>query len=197
MKTYDREYFDRWYRHPTDRVATRHSLERKVRLAVSVAEFILARRIRSVLDIGCGEAPWFPVLRRLRSDVRYIGVESSEYAIARFGDSRNIRHGSIDDLGAMRLPRNIDLIVCADVLQYVDARGVERGLRAIRKLLGGVAYIETFTTDDAMEGDRDGWHERSAAEYRRLLRAARLTQCGPYCYLDRAAFTGLNDFEHC
>jgi SAM-dependent methyltransferase len=197
MKTYDRDYFDRWYRHPTEGVSTRDGLERKVRLAVSVAEFILGRRIRSVLDIGCGEAPWCPVLRRLRKDVRYIGVESSEYALAQFGAARNIRRGSLEELGTMRLPRSVDLIVCADVMQYIDTRGVERGLRAIRKLLGGVAYIETFTTDDAMEGDRDNWHERSAAEYRRLFRAARLTQCGPYCYLDRNSVVGVNDFESC
>lgn len=197
MKTYNREYFDHWYRHPTDRVATRDSLDRKVRLAVSVTEYILGRRIRSVLDIGCGEAPWYPVLRRMRRDVRYIGVESSEYALARYGESRNIRRGSLDELGAMRLPRHVDLIVCADVLQYVDTRSVERGLRAIRTLLHGVAYIETFATEDAMEGDHDNWHERSAAEYRRLLRAAKLTQCGPYCYIERESFNGLNEFETC
>lgn len=197
MKTYDREYFDRWYRHPAHRVATRDSLERKVRLAVSVAEFVLAREIRTVLDVGCGEAPWFPVLRRLRRNVRYVGVESSEYAVSRYGQTRNIRRGSVGDLASMRLPRNVDLIVCADVLQYVDTPSVARGLRAIRGLLGGVAYIETFTTADAMVGDRDGWHERTAAEYRRLLRGAGLTQCGPYCYLDLDAFPGLNDFEHC
>lgn len=197
MKTYDREYFNRWYRDPTDRVATRDSLERKVRLAVSIAEFVLGRPIRTVLDIGCGEAAWFPVLRRLRRDVRYIGVESSDYALERFGNARNIRRGTLEDLGELRLPRGIDLVVCADVLQYVDTRGVERGLKAIRRLLGGVAYIESFTTSDAMEGDRENWHERTEAEYRRLFRAAKLTQCGPYCYLDLDTFAGLNDFEHC
>jgi SAM-dependent methyltransferase len=197
MKNYDREYFDHWYRHPTHRVATRASLERKVRLAVAITEYMLGRSIRSVLDVGCGEAPWFPVLRRMRPTARYIGVESSEYAIARFGSERNIRRGSLDKLGAMRLPRNVDLIVCADVMQYVDDRGAARGLRAIRQLLGGVAYIETFTTDDGMEGDRDGWHERSSAEYRRLLRTAKLTQCGPYCYIETDSFIGLNEFEQC
>ena len=98
----------------------------------------------------------------------------------------------------MRLPRNIDLIVCADVLQYVDTRGVERGLRAIRNLLGGVAYIETFTTEDAMEGDHDNWHERSAAEYRRLFRAAQAHAMRSRTAISIAqSFNGLNDFEHC
>ena len=197
MKSYDRAYFERWYRDPADRVATRASLERKVRMAVSVAEFILGRRIRNVLDVGCGEAPWYTVLRRLRRDVRYIGIDSSEYAIARFGAARNIRRGSLGDLAHMKLPRAVDLVVCADVLQYVDTKDVERGLRAIRRILGGVAYIESFTTHDAMEGDKHGWHERSATEYRRLFRRAGLAQCGPYCYVDPHELDTLNEFEAC
>lgn len=196
MKVYDRAYFARWYRDPRDRVSTRDSLERKVRLAVGVAEFILCRRIRTVLDVGCGEAPWAPVLRRMRRGVRYIGVESSEYALQRFGEARNIRRGTLGGLSNLRLPRDIDLIVCADVLQYADTREVEKGLRAIRHRLGGIAYIEAFATEDSMEGDQLDWHERSAAEYRRLFRWAGLTQCGPHCYVNLAELDGLIEFEH-
>lgn len=196
MKAYDRAYFERWYRDPRDRVSTRDSLERKVRMAVSVAEFILCRRIRTVLDVGCGEAPWAPALQRLRRGVRYIGVESSEYALERYGTSRNIRRGTLGGLANMRLPRDIDLIVCADVLQYADTPEVVRGLRAIRRRLGGVAYIEAFATEDGMEGDQLDWHERSAAEYRRLFRRVGLTQCAPHCYVDLAELDGLIEFEH-
>jgi SAM-dependent methyltransferase len=197
MKSYDRTYFDRWYRSPTDRVATIDSLRRKVRLAVSVAEFLLGRPIRTVLDVGCGEASWLPILRSLRPDVRYIGVESSDYAIARYGRTRNIRRGTLATLDTLRLPRAIDLVVCADVLQYVASPEVEHGLKTIRRLLRGVAYVEAFTTDDAMEGDRDGWHDRSAADYRRLFRRAGLTQCGPYCWANVERLGVLNEFERC
>lgn len=195
MKSYDQAYFDRFYRDPAERVATAAGLERKVRMAVSIAEFLLAHRIRTVLDVGCGEAPWFPVLKRLRRDVRYIGIDSSDYVIERFGEARHIRRGDLASLGEMRLPKRIDLIVCADVLQYAETRDVERGLRAIAKLLGGVAYIETFATEDDMVGDRDGWIERSAAEYRRLTRDAGLSRCGPYCYVNTAELDSLNAFE--
>ncbi len=196
-KTYDRAYFERWYRDPGDRVSTQESLARKVHMAVSVAEFVLGRPIRTVVDIGCGEAPWYVVLRKLRREIRYIGIDSSEYAVQRFGKSRNIRQGSFADLDRMRLPRSVDLVVCADVLQYVDTRDATRGLRAIRRMLAGVAYIESFTTRDAMEGDRDGWHERTATEYRRLFRRAGLTPCGPYCYVDLDELDTMNEFEHC
>jgi SAM-dependent methyltransferase len=196
MKVYDQTYFNRWYRDPGDRVSTRESLVRKVRMAVSVTEFLLGREIRSVLDVGCGEAPWFRVLKRLRPKARYVGVDSSEYVVERFGDERNIRQGSLGTLNALKSLRRSDLVVCADVLQYVETRDVERGLRAIRKLLGGVAYVEAFTTEDEMEGDRVDWHERSAAEYRRLFRRAGLTQCGPYCYTNLDELDSLNSFEH-
>jgi len=196
-KRYDQHYFDRWYRDPRDRVATRDSLERKVRMAVSVTEFLLGRGLRSVIDVGCGEAPWFTVLRRVRPGARYIGIDSSDYVVERYAKSRNVRRGDFGTLGDLRLPKRVDLIVCADVLQYVDDADVARGLRAIRALLGGVAYIEAFTTADAMEGDTENWHDRDVADYARFFRTARLTQCGPNCFVNLDAVANLNDFEHC
>jgi trans-aconitate methyltransferase len=196
MKSYDRAYFERWYRHPTDRVSTRESLERKARMALAVTEFLIGRRVRSILDVGCGEAAWYPVVRRLRPEASYTGIDSSDYVLERFGAARNIRRGTFGDLAKMKPRRRADLIVCADVVQYVDAPELVRGLRAIRQLLGGVAYIEAFTTEDQMEGDRAGWHERTASQYRRLLRDAGLTQCGPYCYANLDELDTLNAFEH-
>lgn len=195
-KVYDRKYFERWYRHPRHRVSTRVDLTRKVRMAVSITEFLINRPIRSVLDIGCGEAAWFPVLRRLRPDVRYVGIDSSEYVIERYAATRNIRFGTLATLDKMKSLRASDLVVCADVLQYVDTAEVERGLRAIRRLTRGVAYVEAFTTEDTMIGDRVGWHRRSAAAYRRLFRRAGLTQCGPYCFVDLDELDTLSIFEH-
>ena len=196
MKSYDRDYFERWYRDPDDRVSTRDSLERKARLAIAVTEFLIGRRIRTILDVGCGEAPWFPIVRRLRPNASYTGIDSSDYVLERFGAERNIRRGTLGELGRMRLRRDVDLIICADVLQYVDTPELERGLRTIRRLLGGVAYIEAFATEDRMEGDRAGWHERTATQYRRLFRRVGLTQCGPYCYTNLDELDMLNAFEH-
>ena len=191
-KLYDRAYFERWYRDPRHRVATRESLERKIRMTVSLAEFLLGRELRSVLDVGCGEAAWFTVLRRLRPAARYIGIDASEYVLARFGAARNIRRGTFGRIGRLKLPRHIDLVVCADVLQYLETTEIERGLRAIKNLLAGVAYVESFTTEDAMEGDRTGWHERTAEAYRDLFRRAGLTQCGPYSYVNLDRIENLN-----
>jgi SAM-dependent methyltransferase len=195
MKQYDREYYERWYRDPATRIASADLLERKVRLALSAADFMLGREARSVLDIGCGEGEWFSVLRRIRRGIAYTGVESSEYAVARFGRRRNIRLGSFGRLDQLGFRKPFDLIVCADVVQYISDRDLRRGLTVMRRLTAGVAYVETFAAEDSMVGDRDGWIDRPAAKIHRLFREAGLTHCGFYCWLDRRKITNANRFE--
>lgn len=194
-KTYDRAYFDRWYRHSRYAVIHGDVLERRVRLALAAAEYLLERRIRTVLDVGCGEAPWRAILRRLRPRLRYTGVDSSEYAVRRFGKRRNIRHGRFGELGKLALRGPYDLIVCSDVLHYVTSRELLPGLTALRKLLGGVAFIELFTAEDEVMGDDVEFHERPGARYRRLFRAAGLTPIGLHCWVGPEMVGQLLRFE--
>ena len=168
------------------RVATRAAVERKARLVLGVAEALLLRPVRSVLDIGCGEATWRRPLLALRPGLEYTGLDSSEYVVARFGRSRNIRRGTFGTLGTFHLGGPFDVIVCCDVLQYVPPRELGRGLRAVSALLGGVAYLEAYTTDDDIEGDRRAWHHRSPAQYRRAFKAAGLTGVGMHCWVGAA-----------
>ena len=152
-------------------------------MVLGVAERYLGRNLRSVLDVGAGEGSWGRELRRLRPGLRYLGVDPSEYVVARHGRRRNIRLGRFEELHTMRLGTGFDLIVCADMLQYVAHAPLARGIHHLARLLGGVAYLEAYTTGDDMEGDLDGWHPRSKVRYRRLFAAAGLTACGSHCYL--------------
>jgi SAM-dependent methyltransferase len=195
MKEYSRDYYARWYRDPSTRIATAEGTARKVRLAVGAAEFMLARRIESVLDIGCGEAPWRAPLLKLRPGISYLGVESSDYVVSTFGTTRNIVRGSFGKLGALKLRRRFDLVVCADVVQYIGDDDLRRGLREIRRMAGGVAYIETFAREDAMEGDRDGWIERPHRVISRFFHEAGLRHCGFYCWIDPKKIRNANSFE--
>jgi SAM-dependent methyltransferase len=195
MKTYDRAYFRKWYQDPDTRIASRAGLARKVALAVAAAEFMLARPIESVLDVGCGEGSWRAPLRKLRPRATYLGVDSSEYAVRRYGASRNIRRGEFGNLKALHLEPEFDLIVCADVVQYIPDDDLRRGLCEIRRLARGVAYIETFAAEDAMEGDRDGWIDRPARAISRFFRDAGLSHCGMYCWIDPRKITNANRFE--
>jgi len=185
-KVYDEAYFRRWYHDPAQRVITPEAVARKVRLVVGIAESLLERPIRTILDVGCGEGAWRAHLRRLRPAVRYTGVESSEYAVRRFGRLRGIRHGTFGALGEVRLAAAYDLIVVCDVLQYVPEGELAIGLRAIAERLSGVTYLEAYATEDAIEGDLGAWHHRSAEQYRRHFRRAGLTPVGMHCYVGPA-----------
>jgi SAM-dependent methyltransferase len=194
-KIYDREYFDRWYRDPRHSPFEDGVLPRRVQLAVAATEYLIERPIQTVLDVGCGEGPWRALLRHARPRVRYVGVDSSEYVVRRFGRLRNIRLGRFGELGRIGLRGPFDLIICSDVLHYVPTPEARRGLRAIARLLGGVAFIEVFTPDDDTVGDGEDFQRRSAASYRRLFREARLVHLGLHCYAGRALRNVLTTFE--
>ncbi|MBX3726327.1 MAG: class I SAM-dependent methyltransferase [Xanthomonadales bacterium] len=180
-KRYDRDYFDRWYRrHGINRAAT---LARKVALAVACAEYHLGRPLASVLDVGCGEGAWRAPLRRLRPGVEYLGLDSSDYAIERFGRSRNLHEARFGDLSGLRFDDSFDLVVCADVLHYLDDVEVRAGLPGLVANGHGLAWLEAYCAEDEVEGDLDGFHARPADWYRRAFADAGLVQAGSHCWL--------------
>lgn len=185
-KTYDEAYFTKWYRDPRTRVHSPDDVRRKIHMVLGITERYLGRKLRSVLDIGAGEGTWGRELRRLRPTLRYRGIDPSEYVVARHGRRRNIRLGRFEELPELALGRDYDLIVCADVLQYIPTPALVRGVRHLASLLTGVAYLEAYTSGDEMEGDLDGWHQRSKSRYRRIFADAGLTACGSHCYLSPA-----------
>jgi SAM-dependent methyltransferase len=185
-KTYDRDYYEQWYHDPARRVITPAAVARKVRMVLGIAEALLERPVRSVLDVGCGEGAWREHLRRERPNLRYTGVESSAYVLERFGRTRDIRAGSFGTLAALDLDGPYDMIVVCDVLQYVPDAELQPGLGAIAELLGGVTYLEAYAKEDAIEGDRADWHERSAAQYLAQFAKAGLVGVGMHCYVGDA-----------
>ena len=182
-KNYDRAYFDRWYRDPSHRVRARGETLRKVNMVVAQAEYYLGRTVSNVLDIGCGEGVWRAPLLKLRPGLDYLGLDSSEYAISRFGRSRNLRMARFGDLAELRFDRRFDLIVCSDVVHYLRAAELRRGLSGFPELLEGLAFIELFTSRDPVDGDVAGFISRSPAWYRRQFADAGLMACGSHCYL--------------
>ncbi|MEQ1834753.1 MAG: class I SAM-dependent methyltransferase [Candidatus Eisenbacteria bacterium] len=184
-KVYDASYFERWYRKSDVGVGRSEFVGRKVRLAVAAAEYLLGYKIKSVLDVGCGEGPWRAHLKKLRPGVRYAGMDSSEYAVKRFGRARNIVLGSVGELAHAGFKLKHDLLVCADVLHYVPTPEVRAGLKAMHALCRGVAFIEAFTSADKIDGDRAAFQKRTAAQYRALFAEAGFTPVGLHLYATR------------
>jgi len=194
-KTYDKHYFDRWYRNSSHERDSRALLERKVHLAVSLAEYYLERPIRSVLDVGCGEAVWRAPLLKLRPKIDYRGVDSSEYAVSRFGRSRNIAFASFGQLEQLRFGAPVDLLVCSDVMHYIPDAELKRGLKGFSELCGGLAFLELWAKEDDIVGDKIGFIERSAAWYRKQFANAGFVACGSHGYLGSHLHTAAASLE--
>jgi SAM-dependent methyltransferase len=185
MKTYDKAYFDRWYRDPKARMWARADVERKVRMAVGIAEYVLDRPLHSVLDVGCGEGTWRQHLRALRPRVQYTGIDDSAYVVERFGKARNIRRGRLGTLADLKLRGMYDLVVCCDVLHYVKTAEMRAGLGEIAELARGPAYLEAYTSADDVEGDHGEFQRRSPELYRREFSRAGFMHIGPHTYIHR------------
>jgi SAM-dependent methyltransferase len=180
-KQYDAAYFRRWYRGA--QATPRADLARKVAMAVAMAEFYLQRPIRSVLDVGCGEGAWRAPLLKLRPRLHYQGVDSSEYAVARYGRARNIAWAGFGQLEQLRFGPPADLLVCSDVIHYVPTAELRRGLSGFAELCDGLAFLELYARGDRIAGDKLGYIARPAASYRRWFREAGFVACGSHAYL--------------
>ena len=182
-KTYDRAYFDKWYRNPRHSVASPSELRRKLAMVVAQAEYYLGRPIRNVLDVGCGEATWRAPLRALRPGIVYRGLDASEYVVARYGRSRQIGLARFGELEYLRFDERFDLIVCTDVLHYLKPAEIRAGLQGVGAMLEGVAVLEVFTSRDDVAGDHHGFVSRVPAWYLREFAEVGLLPCGSHCYL--------------
>ncbi|HEV8295744.1 MAG TPA: class I SAM-dependent methyltransferase [Acidimicrobiales bacterium] len=180
QKRYDRAYFDRWYRrHDIGRAA---DVRRVAHFVLATTEHLLERPVRSVLDVGCGEAAWRKPLLDARPHLRYLGVDPSTYVVQRYGRTRDIRLGGIGDLPALGLRGDFDVVVCTDVLPYVPLAEMRTGIGWIAGRLAGLAYLHAMTSVDAFIGDRAGFIARSPAAYERAFAAAGLRRIGPHLY---------------
>lgn len=182
-KSYDQAYFDHWYRNPDNCDEIRAHLNRKVALALAMAEYHLGYQPRTVLDVGCGEGEWREALLALAPDIEYMGLDSSEYAVQRFGAERNLHCVSFGQLADLILDEPVDLLICADVMHYVSNAELKQGLTGLSRLCDGVAWLEAFCVEDAVEGDHEGFHARSEHWYRQHFADAGFAQCGSHCYL--------------
>lgn len=195
LARYDQAYFDKWYRDPRHRVSTAATVARKASLVLATAEYFLGRPVRSVLDVGCGEGQWQPVLKRLRPAASYLGVDASTYAIAKFGRRRHLLLGAFADLPDLPLADAYDVIVCSDMLYYVEMPALARGLAVLAERLRGVAFLEAYASGEPVEGDTRTWPRRSVGVYRRLFAKLGLVQCGPHCWLRADRHPGATALE--
>ena len=162
---FDKAYYDRFYRNPGTRAMTPADARRQ---AAFVAAFLRHLRIpvRRIVDLGCGVGTTLRALGREFPGARLQGVEWSDYLCETYGWTP----GSVEDY---RDRHPYDLVVCHDVLGYLDDDACARAIANIAALSRGAAYVSVITADDAGAYDVDRTDSaqtlRPAAWYRRRL----------------------------
>jgi SAM-dependent methyltransferase len=137
---FDAAYFKRFYFDRETRVTSRE--EMRARAEVIAAILRQARHpIGSILDAGCGIGMLKPAFARELKHARYVGLEASEYLCRRFGWVQ----GSIVDF---KPAAPFDLVVCYDVLQYLEDRAAVRAMGNLGRLSRVALYFSALTIED-------------------------------------------------
>jgi SAM-dependent methyltransferase len=179
---FDAAYFARFYEHRATRVAEPADSVRVARF-IAAAAALLDLRVGHILDVGAGTGRFRRPLLRAFPGARYSGIDVSEYACARHG----WRRCSITELAR----GSFDLVICHDVLQYLERREAARALERLAERCRGLLYFTALTREDWLHNcdqsrtDRDV-HLRAARWYRRGL-AGGFRNLGNGLFLSRSA----------
>jgi trans-aconitate methyltransferase len=161
------DYFRKFYLDPRTRVVTAGEMHSRAALIAAILEHA-ELPTRRILDAGCGVGLLKKPFARVLPRAQYTGLEFSAYLCRRYGWIQ----GSVADYVAKR---PFDLVVCYDVLQYLDDTEAARALDNLRLLSRAAVYVSALTREDWRKNcDRsrsDGAvHLRSGDWYRRRLR---------------------------
>jgi SAM-dependent methyltransferase len=138
---FGRNYYRRYYFDPRTAVASPHESRTRARLIAAFADY-LGLPVRRILDAGCGVGRLrTPLLSHFR-DALYVGLEVSEYLCRRYGWEQA-------PLEQYRPPAPFDLVVCYDVLQYLDDRAAARALANLARLSRALLYFSALTRRDS------------------------------------------------
>lgn len=188
---FDRAYYQRYYFNPRTAVASRSEVRARAHLIAACSAHV-GLPVRRILDAGCGTGLLRAALTRRLPRAHYVALESSDYLCERYGWV----HGRIEEFRA-RAP--FDLIVCYDVLQYLESSAAERALANFGRLCRGLLYFTALTRFDYEQNCDQGRtdasvHLRSARWYRTRL-ARRFNEVGLGFWVRRGAPLTLWELE--
>ena len=161
---FDQAYYERFYEHPATRAGTVASAKRH---AAFVASYLrhLELPVSSILDLGCGLGRLLRALGREFPKASTTGVDVSEYLCERY---RWEQASAADYAG-----EPVDLVVCIDVLSYLNDEDCSRALANIARLAKVAAVVSVVTEEDRSICDFNRTDRaqqlRPAAWYRRRL----------------------------
>jgi SAM-dependent methyltransferase len=143
---FDKSYYDRFYRDPETRSITPAATRRQAAFLTAYLKH-LEVAVKGILDIGCGTGILLRALQKHYPRARVEGVESSEYLCRTYGWT----NGSVIDYQPKQAP---DLVVCNDVLGYLDDADCARAIDNLGRIAGCALALGVLTREDLDVCDR-------------------------------------------
>jgi len=137
------EYYRRYYFDPRTAVASTSQTRARAKLIIAFADY-LGVPVRSILDAGCGVGRLKAPLIARYPGATYVGLDVSEYLCRRYGWVQS----RIEDYRPLA---PFDLVICYDVLQYLDDRAATRALANLARLGRALLYFSALTRADARD----------------------------------------------
>lgn len=161
---FDKAYYDRFYRNPDTRAVTPAAVRRQARFVAAYLDH-LEVPVRQILDIGCGTGGLLRALGKALPKAKTRGVEYSDYLCETYG----WQQGSVVDVEA----GGADLVVCNDVLGYLNDADCSLALKNLGRHASSALYLGVLTREDLALCDPartdQAQSARSVAWYRRRL----------------------------
>jgi SAM-dependent methyltransferase len=181
IERFNKDYYERYYLNRATRVATPGYYKRLAKFLAAYSGFLEVPVLR-VLDLGCGIGGLKAPLQEEFKSVDYVGVEYSQHACEKYGWEQGCA-------SSYSSPQAYDLVICHDVLQYLDGERADAALRNFARLTTKILYFSVLTKED--------WHHhvdqhltdddvslRPASWYRKRL-VKKFRNLGGGVYLDR------------
>ena len=186
---FDAKYFERFY---GDRPV--RTINEVGHLAIAVHELVAwwGGTIRSVLEVGAGPGDWSNWYREFHPNVRVVSVDVSEHACKQYGHQQR-------DIATWRPKTPSDLVICMDVLQYLDDRAATAAIRNLTFATKTCLYFDALTAHDARytvdrsATDLDA-HLRPGSWYRQRLSRG-FVQVGGGLWVRKDASITLHELE--
>ena len=137
---FDKAYYDRFYRDPATRAVSPTTAQRQSEFIAAYLRY-LDVPIKRFVDIGCGVGNVLRALQKAFPRARGYGVEYSDYLCEHYGWEK----GSVSNY---QPPHPTDLVLCNDVLGYLDDAACEQALRHLAEITTSALFLGVLTRQD-------------------------------------------------
>jgi len=138
--TFDEAYYHRFYGDPRTRAASPAEQQRQARFIATYLRYLQVP-VERILDVGCGLGRLLRQLEKAFPRAECMGVEVSSYLCDTYG-------WQCGDAQTYSDERPFDLVICSDVLGYLNKSDCARAVRNLSRLSRAALYLNVLTTED-------------------------------------------------